>query len=454
MSKDLKDLIDSVEQEAQTKAELEKALQSMEEEKNKLEFRVQEQKILIENLQSQIKEEDLDQSNLPSELDVLKELIMSQRKELDEKDKILDNLKDKQYEISSEVDDAENSNSIELLNEEYINSQRLIVELTDENEELKEQIKSLQTQLDKIQIEQIEIDEEIEVEALIKENEELINIKRLNFQLMEENGLLRLQVEKLKTKIQEKLNGALSEELLEVKEKNAFLTSEIASLKNKFQEYVDLSIEESELAKEKIAILTLELEETKEKLKESLESYENLVEPAIINPEDALEFTKMREKLDETKEKLKKSQIDNQALNAIIDNLKQQLSTNQIEQVQTIQNGPKKLSISLFYRIFKLLDNNKKLKVINSLIEDLQSKNNEIKRNAIRILSVIKHNSVYSAFIEMLNDQDWLVRYSIIKALSKFETKNEELQPILKKFTKDNDVDVRELAVRILNEKY
>lgn len=51
---------------------------------------------------------------------------------------------------------------------------------------------------------------------------------------------------------------------------------------------------------------------------------------------------------------------------------------------------------------------------------------------------------------QMVNDDDWIVRYSIIKALSKFGDKNDELKLLLKRFSRDVDVDVRELALKIL----
>ncbi|MFX1309957.1 MAG: hypothetical protein ACFE8C_09705, partial [Promethearchaeota archaeon] len=85
MSKELKDLIDSVEKETQSRAELEKTLESIKEEKNRLEFVVQEQATLIENFKSLMKDEDIEQAKLPSEIDVLKDIISSQREELENK---------------------------------------------------------------------------------------------------------------------------------------------------------------------------------------------------------------------------------------------------------------------------------------------------------------------------------------------------------------------------------
>jgi HEAT repeat protein len=88
---------------------------------------------------------------------------------------------------------------------------------------------------------------------------------------------------------------------------------------------------------------------------------------------------------------------------------------------------------------------------MDCLISDLKSKNSETKSNAIKILSQIKNDKIYDAFIEIIDDQDWIVRYNLIKALEKFEKKTEEFKNLLKKLTKDTDVDVRELAGRILN---
>ena len=160
----------------------------------------------------------------------------------------------------------------------------------------------------------------------------------------------------------------------------------------------------------------------------------------------------MIEQLDDVRSELLKSQNDNQALNEQLNELKKRLPTEEIEKIEVDENLPERLNLSLFYRMYNLLDENKKLKVLDSLIQDLQSSNSEIKRNAIRILSVIKNNKVYDAFIQMLNDKDWLVRYSIIKALSKFEKKSGELKPILEKLSRDIDVDVRELVLRILED--
>jgi len=447
MSKDLKDLINSVEKETQSHAELEKTIHSLKEEIDRLEFTVQEQKLLIENLRNQMKDEEIEQAKLPSEMDVLKDIIMSQRKELGDRDNLIDSLNDKMFELSSGLE----SNG-ELDSKEFINAQKLIIQLTDEKEKFKDRVEELEKQLIETRSEESEDEDWLDDGTRTKENEELINFKRLNFQLMEENGLLRIEIESLKSKFQQRLEEEISEILESVNEKNAVLSSELESVKVKFQEHIEKSSEELEVANGKIEILTSELEDYESQVKYLQEQLEESGEPAIVTTEDALQFTEMREELDIVKSKLLDSQKNNQALNEILSDLKQKLSNNEIEKILIGQIAPEKVHLPLFYRMYNLFDENKKIKVINSLIQDLQSNNSETKRNAIRILSVIKNNIVYNAFLEMLNDKDWLVRYSIIKALSKFEKRSEELKPILKKFSRDSDVDVRELALRIFDD--
>ena len=452
MSKDLKDLINTVEEETQSQAELEKIIHSLKEEINKLEFTVKEQKILIENLKSQMKDEQIEKSELPSEIDVLKDMITSQRQALNQKDDEIDNLHEKIDELASTQGSEETVSYGLNDNQELLNAQNLIVQLTDEMDQYRNQIGLLQTQLEEMQSKKSNVEDLIEDAVKDDINEGLINIKRLNFQLMEENGLLRVEIESLKAKLQERIEEISSEDLEATNDKIAILSSELESLKAKLKELIAINAEEIELANGKIEMLTSELEDYEAQVKFLQEQLGESGEPTIITTEDALQFTEMREELDDVKSKLMKSQKDNQALNDLLSELKQKLSSKEIEKIEIGQNLPKRLHLSLFYRMYNLLDENKKFKIIDSLIQDLQSNISETKRNAIRILSVIKNNRVYGAFLEMLDDKDWLVRYSIIKALSKFKKKSDELKPILKKLTRDIDVDVRELALRILDD--
>ncbi|UCC18632.1 MAG: HEAT repeat domain-containing protein [Promethearchaeota archaeon] len=452
MSKNLKDLINSVEEESQSHAELEKMVHSLKEEKDKLEFTVREQKLLIENLKSQLKNDEIEQTKLPSEVDVLKEIIIVQRKELTDKDNLIENLNYKLSDLSSGVEGNEESNYKEKLNEEFVNNQKLIIHLTEKNEQLKTQIEELQKEIEDSHLEEAKHESWLDDGSKVKEDEELINFKRLNFQLMEENGLLRVEIESLKSKFQQRLEEAIAEEIKSANEENSILLSEIESIKEEFQEHVKTSSEELEIANRKIEMISSELEDYEAQVKYLQDQLELTNEPVLISTEEALNFTELNEELESIRTKLLDSQRENQVLNQVLNELKKNSLNEDREQIEIVQNLSEKLPISLFYRIYSLLDDKQKIKVVNSLILDLKSNDNEIKRNAIRILSILKNNTVYNAFLEMLNDKDWLVRYCVIKALSKFEKKSEELRPILKKFSKDKDVDVRELALRILED--
>ncbi len=452
MSKDLKDLINTVEKETQSQAEIEKEIHSLKEEINRLEFTVKEQKTLIENLKSQMKDEQIEKSELPSEYDVLKDMIISQRQDLSQKEDEIDKLHEKIEELALSYGDKETVNFGTNDNQEFLNAQDLIVQLTDEIDQYRNQIELLQTQIEEIQSKQGNVEDLIEDTVKNEINEELINVKRLNFQLMEENGLLRVEIESLKAKLQERIDELDSEELEAANKKIAILTSEIESLKSKLEELKTINAEKLELANGTIGTLTSELEDYEAQVRFLQEQLVESSEPTIITTEDTLQFAEMKDELDDVKSKLIKSQKDNNALNEILSELKQRLSSKEIGKIEIEQNLPKMLHLSLFYRMYNLLDEDKKIKIVDSLIQDLQSNNNETKRNAIRILSVIKNNKVYDAFLRMLDDKDWLVRYSIIKALSKYEKKTDELKPLFKKFTEDIDVDVRELALRILDD--
>lgn len=86
------------------------------------------------------------------------------------------------------------------------------------------------------------------------------------------------------------------------------------------------------------------------------------------------------------------------------------------------------------------------------MIKDLNSNNYEIKRAALKILSVIKDKRVYDAFLNLVHDEDWLIRYNTIKALNQFDLTGDGFKELLETLSADKDVDVRELVAKILQE--
>jgi len=483
MDKDLKDLIDTVEIETKTRAQLESQIKSMKEEINRLKFTIKEQHLLIEEQGDQI---SFAQSDIPSEINILKEMIASQRKDLIKRDENIEKLYDKIDELTSQGEKPK-VEPVESKNDELIEAQELILKLSEESEEYRNQIEDLKNQLESLKSEKIELEETNKTQT--EENEEMVNIKRLNFQLMEQNGLLRVEIESLKAKLQERGKAVNSEELELANKKIADLTAEIEVLNTKMKEKAEaVSTEEIDSANKKIEALTSELEKLNAQMQEKIEStkseelelankkikalslqiedydvqlkflqkeLENHPEPAILSTEDALEYAKIQEQYENTKSELLKSQEET-------DLLKKKLSELETEKMGLIDiekttnsiayDFPEHFQITLFKRMYSLLDDNKKQVIVNALIKDLNSQNNQIRRTSIKLLSEIRDKRVYDTFLQLIHDEDWLIRYNLIKALSKFNFESEEFRKLLKELLKDSDVDVRELAAKMLNE--
>ncbi|MFX1322545.1 MAG: HEAT repeat domain-containing protein [Promethearchaeota archaeon] len=396
MSKEIKDLLDTVEEENKVRAEFEQTVDVLKEEINRLNFTIKEQKLLIEDQKGKLLEFE---EKTPENIKELKDTIAIQKQDLVKRYKDINTLNQQIKDLTTQLENYKKVNSQTEVNEELINTKKLIVQLTEENEQKQVQIESLKEQLENRQ----NYDH-------IAENQELIDAKKLNFQLMEENGLLLMQIETLKAQIQEANERAQSEKL--------------------------------HLTNKEIEALTSEIEEYKAKI-----NYLQAKEKEIADSTKEIE---------EIKAKLLNSQKENEKLNQSLFNLKEKkvlISPNQsYHQLKVSPNLPKSYQISLFMKMYQLLDEINKDNVIEFLIKNLSSQNNEIKRNVIEILSEIKDKKVYDAFLKLIHDKDWLIRYNSIKAIRKFEEKGEELKNLLEKLSKDTDVDVRELAEKTLKE--
>ncbi|MFX1316123.1 MAG: HEAT repeat domain-containing protein [Promethearchaeota archaeon] len=393
MSKDLKDKINSVEEENKIRAEFEQTIDVLKEEINNLKFTVKEQKLLIEDQKNKLLEF---QEKSPENLEELKDTIATQKQELVKRFKDINSLNQQINELTTQLENYKKLNSQTERNEELINAKSLIVQLSEENEQSRIQIKSLKEELEKVQ-----------KNSKMVESQGVVDAKKLNFQLMEENGLLRMQIESLKAQIQKATEEAQLEKL--------------------------------DLANKEIETLTSEIEEYKSKIK-----YLQAKEKDILDS---------KKELEEIKIKLSNLQKENDKLNQLLKERKISTISNQIyQQLKVPPNFPKLYQISLFQKMYQLLDDTSKETVIEFLIKDLNSKNNEVKRITIEILSEIKDKKVYNAFLKLIHDSDWLIRYNLIKAIRKSEEKGDELKDLLKELSNDADVDVRELAEKTLKE--
>jgi len=396
MTKDIKNLIDTVEEENKVRVGFEQTIDVLKEKINRLNFTIKEQKLLIEDQKGKLLEFE---EKTPENVKELKDTIAIQKQDLVKRYKDINTLNQQIKELTTQLENYKKLNSQTEANEELINAKKLIIQITEENEQNRVQIESLKEQLENRQ----NYDQ-------IPENQELIDAKKLNFQLMEENGLLRVQIESLKAQIQEATEKAQSEKLDLANKEIETLISEIEEYKAKIN-YLQ--------AKEKeIADSTKEIEEIKNKL---------------------LKFQKENEKL-------------NQSLLELKEKKSSSVSIQSYQQLKVPPSFPKSYQKSLFMNMYKLLDETNKDKVIEFLIMDLKDQNIEIKISVIEILSEIKDKKVYDAFLKLIYDKDWLIRYNIIKALSIFKEKSDEFKILLKKLSRDVDVDVRELALKILND--
>jgi len=105
---------------------------------------------------------------------------------------------------------------------------------------------------------------------------------------------------------------------------------------------------------------------------------------------------------------------------------------------------------NLFFKMYRFLSEDDKLKIVNQLINDLKSQIRDIRTYAIKILSVIKGDRVFEVLKDIINDDDWIVKLYLIKAFRNFN--QEDIIPLLKKMLEDKDTDVREAALSMLSD--
>ena len=442
MSKDLKNLIDTVDKESASRNELEETIKTLKNEIIGLKFTINEQKLSLEDFKAFTKDETEVYEELPSETQILKELVVSQRKDLIRQDNKIDELNEKLDELNVESDDPQGRKSKEL-----ISSQSLVVQLSDKNEELKEKLNNLQAPLANLQSSENRTEWDFDNEVQIENDVDIVNLKRLNFQLMEANGLLRVEVESLKTELQSGIGSENSEGLKLASNKIEVLKAEIESLKTELQCGIGLvSSEELELANNKIEILKAEIDDYQAQVTYLQENIERDSEPQQTTEGNVDEFNKLKDELLEF-------QKQNLVLNDMLTDLKEDDEDRESDDDIYISGAysiPTQIPLSLFNRIYSLLNTQQKRIVKNILIQDLTSDFVEVKRDTIKMLTQIKDIDIYNAFIEMIHDKDWIIRLYVIQALSKFEDKREELIDLMKDLSTDVDVDVRELAVKVL----
>lgn len=83
MSKDIKNLIDDIEEQNKTRAELEHTIEKLKEEIKRLKLEMEEQKVFIQVSDTNVE----NKISVPEDIQILKDMIISQRKDLVQKDR-------------------------------------------------------------------------------------------------------------------------------------------------------------------------------------------------------------------------------------------------------------------------------------------------------------------------------------------------------------------------------
>jgi len=483
MSKDLKDLIDSVDSANQAQSDLETMNRELKEDVQRLNFTIDEQRRIIEDQKSKLS--NFPNGNIPEDLSVLKELVTQQRQDIIKKDKDVEILQSTISEITVEL---ENVQKYEGENEELIYANKEIVQLTEENENFRLKVEELNITLANLQKES-----DTYKETPDEEGSDLLDAKKLIIQLTEENGISRVQIanfqqelENLKQQNQENeaLKNQFSHEVIETNKILDQLTydndqyhAKVNDIQQKLEETLKLQEElhkvdgdNNELEELNKILFELEIEnnDLKNLVNTNISIIENLKQRNIDMEKKLGEEINFRtQKIDDLRDKvLEKDEMLNKLTlkTQKFENANKQLSDLIVDlKVQQDDKGkriefestPKSvvfeaLPPNLFFKMYRFLSEDDKLTIVNQLIDDLNSHIRDLRTYAIKILSVIRGDRVFEVLKDIINDDDWIVKLYLIKAFRNFN--KHEIIPLLKKMLEDKDTDVREAALSMLSD--
>ena len=99
MSKDLKNLIDSIDSANKAHSDLETIIRYLKEEVQRLNFTIKEQKRIIQNQNAKIS--SFEEPAIPEDIQILKDLVITQREEIIKKDKDIEILTQTLQDVTS-----------------------------------------------------------------------------------------------------------------------------------------------------------------------------------------------------------------------------------------------------------------------------------------------------------------------------------------------------------------
>ena len=481
MSKELRDIIESIDSTNKAHSDLVTMINYLKEEVQRLNHRIIEQKHIISSQGEKINE--FESSEIPEDLKVLKEMIIMQREELSKKDEDIKFLENSVEELTKELEIQSQKDE----NEALIQANRVIAELTQQNEEqvleiedLKLTISELKTRFEHIR----NIDK-------VDNHQELIDAKKLLFQLTEERSIKQVKIESLKAELQDlkKINEK-SQSLLEQNQDDLEsandtienLTSELESsrekvqflkekLQNTIQAYKDEIARVSENYnsnaelneqvinfQEEIDSLNHQLMVKNEEFNQQIRETEDLIN-IISDLKDKMNLnhvtyeSDLSSKINQIKNlETKLTQIENKNKN-----LKEQIRN--FQKKETVTNYPVKLqevittnnnSIPnyLFLNMMDLMTEEGREIVFNKLVKALNEDRREQRTNSIKLMGLLADDQSFNKLKELVYDSDWVIKLYLIKALEKF--RKPEIIDLLNELKSDRDVDVRETAEKTL----
>lgn len=490
MTPHLKDLINSVETHDKSQSELEQTVKLLKDEISKLKFTIKEQKILIQNQKAKTQQK----MEVPEDIEILKDIIITQRQELNKKDKDIDILEQKLEEIIPNADMDTILRKEEIENEELINAKKLIIQLTEENElyQVNESnAKNIISDLIKQKDQLISETENLKEQGFLlksrdtpldldQQNLEEINPadNKINDLLVKVDDLIEETIhwkeDVVSTELDKENSRDFKSNFNELSNKIIFLEEENKKLNRNLETANNISnrlVQEIDGYLIEISDLNNEIRDKNVKISASKEKYSSLKRQNIELQERTLEklnkedFTSSQKNINEIQENdletiIENLKGENNKLNNEIANLKEDksiVSNNSNQRLRLKQGAPNYYQIDLFMRLFQILNKNEKDILIEAIIEDLiKLKDNEIKRYIIllliTVLNDLKDERIYKELIRLFRDDDWLIRLTLVKTLHR--TDNDELIEIFKKPLKilldDVDLDVREASEQIL----
>lgn len=486
--REIKDAIDSVEEKNQNEAKLKKKIEFLKSTINRLKFTIKEQKKLVKEL----KESESAKEDIPNDIKILKDLVSTQREDLKDKDDTISRLESNLNQVKSELAKKEEilENTVE--KERFLGLKDRIRSLVKEKKELKNRINSLQSKLKKFEDDKSQ--EEI-TRKLGEAKQKITDLKRERESSNSQIEHLQQKVDKLRNSqtTQSELNQKITDlksEIREKEEEKKGLANKVNHLQEKLtqaQEKIKRLKQEKEDLVGKVSYFQEELEKLESKKLERLDKTDlmediysqftkekGFVNEKVSNYEEKiLELKELLEKKDSKIETLRKKLQEGETPRGVDQTLIEE-SVNQSEsgkiqkdktdKVITIDQkaGSEKVGLNVkdipqFYQkglieyMFNVMSENRKQNVIDFLIQNLDNENPQVRRFTIKILSTVKTNKVFNALIDRISDDDWLVRYYMVKALKSFP-EFDGVKKVLEEYLNDPDVDVREAAKEALQE--